>query len=241
MYTRKAASQLPDRHSIFGDTNGRVSMTTEYVVYALLDPRTNVVRYIGLTSMPRERKRAHQNGEGAAYCGCWERSLIEKGLRPEFKILESGLTLQEAGDREAHWITYGHQQDWQLTNLSGGGEGGGKHAEETKAKIAEAQRGRSWHHTPEAKAKIGEASRRAPRTEEWCRRISEGLTGRTHPHKGVPRSEECKAKLRAANLGRQHTEETKRKIGDAGRGRKHSEETKAKISGACKRKAAQTS
>lgn len=54
-----------------------------------------------------------------------------------------------------------------------------------------------------------------------------------YPHRrGVPRSEETKAKISATKKGHRHSEETKAKISSINKGRKHSEETKAKISAA---------
>lgn len=61
--------------------------------------------------------------------------------------------------------------------------------------------------------------------------IARGGIGGSHPawNKGIPLSEEQKAKLTAANKGKKLSDETKRKIGDAGRGRVFSEETRRKI------------
>lgn len=61
--------------------------------------------------------------------------------------------------------------------------------------------------------------------------IARGGIGGSHPawNKGVPLSEEQKAKLTAANQGKKLSDETKRKIGEAGRGRVFSEETRRKI------------
>ena len=61
--------------------------------------------------------------------------------------------------------------------------------------------------------------------------IARGGIGGSHPawNKGIPLSEEQKAKLTAANKGKKLSDETKRKIGDAGRGRVVSDETRRKI------------
>ena len=61
--------------------------------------------------------------------------------------------------------------------------------------------------------------------------IARGGIGGSHPawNKGIPLSEEQKAKLTAANKGKKLSDETKRKIGDAGRGRIVSDETRRKI------------
>jgi predicted GIY-YIG superfamily endonuclease len=208
-------------------------MTKEYVIYALLDPRTDAVRYIGLTMDAKGREYDHKTKSGAGHYGAWKRSLLKLGLTPEMIILEENLTREEAGERERFWIAYGKEYGWQLVNLTDGGDigcPGYKHTPEARARIAKAKRGSGgWHHTPEAKAKISEASRRTPRNREWRERISKAQTNKPKPHKGQPRSEECKAKLSKAHLGKKHTEEAKRKIGEASKGRRCSEETKAKM------------
>ena len=51
----------------------------------------------------------------------------------------------------------------------------------------------------------------------------EGTSGMVH-------SEEAKAKMSAANVGKSHSEETKKKISTAQNGKQHSEKSKAKIS-----------
>ena len=54
-----------------------------------------------------------------------------------------------------------------------------------------------------------------------------------YPHRrGVPRSEETKAKISATKKGHRHSEETNANISSITTGRQHSEETKAKISAA---------
>jgi len=109
--------------------------------------------------------------------------------------------------------SYGRLSDWPLTNLTDGGEGcpGYKKSAETRAKIGNANRGRTRSletrarmsaaaraRSPETLAKIGAASKeRWPRirervlaarplvvSEETGRKISNALTGRTRgPYK----------------------------------------------------------
>lgn len=110
-----------------------------------------------------------------------------------------------------------------------------------------------YEHTPEAIEKMRQKAREKMNTEkgraqlaacvaqslspEARAKISVALTGRPSPLKGVPRSDDLKAKLRAANLGKHRSEETKQKLSAVLRGApgRHkgipvSEETKRKIS-----------
>jgi hypothetical protein len=65
-----------------------------YCIYALKDPETNEYRYIGLTSKPKARLKAHistalKNQKYGAVCekDKWILGLNEKGLQPIFEIL----------------------------------------------------------------------------------------------------------------------------------------------------------
>ena len=95
-----------------------------YTIYALLDPRSNEIRYIGMTSQPERRRLDHLMGKGHCYCGRWERKLLGLGLAPIWMVLERGLAKGKARERERWWIAHGRKQEWPLTNLNDGGEGG---------------------------------------------------------------------------------------------------------------------
>lgn len=78
-------------------------------IYVLRDPRTNVVRYVGKTKNPSDRKKAHSSpsqvrGQGIGKIE-WTMELISLGLRPQFEIIEEC----EAGkwqERERFWIAH---------------------------------------------------------------------------------------------------------------------------------------
>ena len=113
-------------------------------VYALTDPRTHEVRYIGKTvQKPEHRLTLHlaraQRGY-RAHVYSWIRELLRLGMSPGLRILD-GIP-GNGSDEEREWIAYGRMQGWRLTNHTDGGEGsaGLKASEETKAKMREAQR-----------------------------------------------------------------------------------------------------
>ena len=66
-------------------------------IYALLDPRTCKVRYIGRTKQDRLIQRLHQHITKARYCErygrrvlhkhAWIRQLLNEGLKPKIKLL----------------------------------------------------------------------------------------------------------------------------------------------------------
>jgi predicted GIY-YIG superfamily endonuclease len=79
---------------------------TDYVVYALSDPRTNEVRYVGCTSDLKSRYSAHLmiNQEKNVVKKAWIGELKSLGLRPLVVTLEDGYNKKTAHDREACWI-----------------------------------------------------------------------------------------------------------------------------------------
>ena len=90
-------------------------MTT--AIYALRDPYTDDVRYIGQSIDPTKRLREHLTDTHDTPKVQWIRTLLETGQRPRLEILERGLTTQQAFKAEQKWITYGQHNGWPLTNL----------------------------------------------------------------------------------------------------------------------------
>lgn len=103
----------------------------EYI-YALKDPRTNVIRYIGKTRNPRARYAEHLNDgklhrdrrayEDGNYIyvptlkAAWVCRLLELGLLPKMEIIES-VSGNEVFIRECYWIDhYGLAPSGQLYN-----------------------------------------------------------------------------------------------------------------------------
>lgn len=92
-------------------------------IYALIDPRTTEVRYIGKSIRPRERLANHCNEQGSSWRNRWLRQLVSLGLRPELAICE---TLPDDGDwiaAERKWIAQAKAWGWPLTNCTSGGDG----------------------------------------------------------------------------------------------------------------------
>jgi len=114
-------------------------------------------------------------------------------------------------------------------------------SEEHKANISKAGRNRKPI-SEETRARLSKASKGRKMSAEARRKISESLTGRPSPLKGIAKSEEHrknisrgrkgivfsdehKKHLSEARKGRTLSEEHKRKIGESSKGRKQSEET----------------
>lgn len=112
-------------------------------IYALADPRSGSVRYIGVTVDKATRMYGHVSsvlsGNSQTPRAKWIRELIDLGLRPVMTIIES-VYGKEWRSREKFWIAH-YRKLGDILNVSAGGDGGGnlihgrKFSEETRARM----------------------------------------------------------------------------------------------------------
>jgi len=145
-------------------------------IYALIDPFTDEIRYIGKSVRPKERLTNQCNEHANTHRCHWIQSVLAKGKRPIQKILEVLPPGSDWQSREKYWIAYGKQQDWPLTNGTSGGDGLDNPPEHVKKKIRKTWLGRK--HKPESLKKIGAASRGRKFSPEALRKKSEAMKGR---------------------------------------------------------------
>lgn len=188
----------------------------DITIYALVDPRTDEVRYIGKTTDFVRRLRRHRTEQGRTPRHYWLASLRAQGLEPQGIVLE---VVQESqwDEREQHWIRHYREQGARLTNLATGGRGavGIIPSEATRRKLSESGK-RAWQEKPrsltdEHKAKLATLHKGRKRRDETKARISEAMKGRHL-------TDEHRAKMSAARAGVPHappSDETRRKIGAA--------------------------
>src|SRR6266550_5497194 len=108
-------------------TNG----TATTFIYALIDPRTRDVRYIGKADNPGVRFQRHINDVkrgDKSYKANWIRSLLAKGLRPVFRIIDEVLKTEWQA-AEAAYIAVYREEGCRLVNTHPGGEGPGSGVE----------------------------------------------------------------------------------------------------------------
>lgn len=118
------------------------------LIYALKDPGTNDIRYVGKTVNLKNRMNRHKrdalSGNTAIRRNAWLRSLLHKNQEPVIQILEE-TNETEWAERERYYIALHHSE--KLTNMTAGGEtcrfsgenhwNYGKHlSKETKQKIS---------------------------------------------------------------------------------------------------------
>ena len=180
-------------------------------IYALIDPRTNEIRYIGKADKPKCRLSIHIKDAKweLTYKGSWIRSLLVRGDCPVLQIVDEVLN-SEWQSAESAYITFFKEEGLNLTNGTPGGEGlgsgrdhpmfGKPRSEEIRIKLRLALKGRKHSlearanmrkiKSPEHRAKITKAARN--RSPETRLKMSEAQKGRHH-------SEETKAKMRTSH------------------------------------------
>ena len=104
-------------------------MTSRFLIYGLVDPRTGQVRYIGKSCKGMERPKEHGRpwhiNHDRGYKGSWLRLLKRLGLTYSILVLEEVPEGDSPylGSVECEWIAYGRHVGWPLTNLTDGGDG----------------------------------------------------------------------------------------------------------------------
>jgi hypothetical protein len=145
-------------------------------IYALVDPFTDKIRYIGKSIQPKQRLANHCNDSSVTYRTNWIQSVIKKGKRPKLKILEKLPDSANWQEKETEWIARGRKLGWPLTNCTSGGDGVNDLPKEIREKMRKVWLGRK--HKPESLKKIGEASLGRTHTNDWKEYMSEIMKGR---------------------------------------------------------------
>lgn len=133
-----------------------------WIVYALSDPRTGGVRYVGVTTTTVNRRLSRHISEAnrgtQGYKNNWIRQLLRLELKPHVIKLEEGDGPGWAA-AEQYWIADFRRSGAQLTNLAAGGEApfGCKRSEDTRKKMQDIGRRRD----PEKLRRFTEAGRLA--------------------------------------------------------------------------------
>jgi hypothetical protein len=94
-------------------------------IYALLDPDTDEVHYIGKTEYLDRRFGAHMQANPAKSKkrAEWIRGLINEGKKPKLLVLEVR-PFDDWVEAERDWIAYYRSLNAPLKNVHKGGEGG---------------------------------------------------------------------------------------------------------------------
>ena len=199
-------------------------MATTTFIYALVDPRTRHVRYVGKADDPEKRLREHFKLKGKnSWLNNWLSQLISLNLEPSLRIIME-VPRNDWQQWEKHWITAFRWAGEKITNITDGGTGGAwnkgvptpEHVKEKISKIA-----KQTHRTPEYRAKQSQAAKL-----QWASMTPEE---RKHMLRGArkPKSNEHKRKLGQAHLGVPLTDTHKKAISNSHpwRGKKRPEQS----------------
>lgn len=215
------------------------------IVYGLIDPLTNELRYVGITKRKLTlRLREHLADPYMCHKWHWIRKLLEKGLVPEIFVIEEEET-QYLEDAERFWISYFRFLGCALTNHSGGGLGFNmRHSAEAKRKMSVSHKklGRSYQlgkialmraaqeSNPEQyRRNLSQALKGKKKTKEHGANISKGQTGHTV-------KESTREKLRKALTGKKQSQELIEKRIAPLRGKRQSPEHVAKRANAIRKR-----
>jgi GIY-YIG catalytic domain len=85
-------------------------------IYALTDPDSGEVRYVGRTAQnPRRRYTQHLSGAEHS-TRAWARRLRRRHRWPQLAIIEADVPVDEGNHRERYWIAYWREQGADLLN-----------------------------------------------------------------------------------------------------------------------------
>ena len=120
------------------------------VIYGIVDPISNQLRYVGQTSNFIKRKSSHirtaLKGTNNSHLYNWLSSLFRSSINPEFIIFEE-CNIKDLDDLEVFYIDYFKMIGCNLTNSCVGGNSrrGFKMRESSKKIVSEKLKGNSWN------------------------------------------------------------------------------------------------
>ena len=169
------------------DHNNLSEMTN--VIYGLIDPNTQELRYIGYASNLHKRLLQHYqpaNLKKLTHKVNWLKSLLILGQKAEPVVLEACNTQEELPQAEMDMISYFKSIGCNLTNSTNGGDGGFGRivSEESRKKVSISNTGKKP-------------------SQETIAKLSLANKGRISPNKGKKASDELRLKLSLAHIGKQ--------------------------------------
>ena len=179
-----------------------------YVIYCYTN-KINGKKYVGQTCTSLEERAGKDGCHYVIKRGAFGNAIQKYGWDSFIsEILEDGLTLEEANEREQYWIS-------ELNTISPNGynlqPGGLNHVmlDVSKQKLSQSKIGHEV--SPETREKIGKVHRGKVTPDEVKMKISKSSKGRTI-------SDKTREKISKSHFGKKLSDETKRKIGNAQRG-----------------------
>ena len=163
--------QLRAKGALLDELSDTERCHAKFIVYALVDPTSIAVRYVGVSSNGLTRPRAHRLPSHLARevnrrKDAWITSLAERGTNYAIRILE----IFESGDlahaAEPYWIAWFRSVGEHLYNATAGNDTQIKASDESREKMSRAMKSRialQGGFTPEHRAAISAGKRRSKR------------------------------------------------------------------------------
>lgn len=185
-------------------------------IYALCEPGTRTVRYIGKANDPAFRFKQHlrQSSRAKTHLGNWLRFVLSVGETPALVVL------REVPDAhrelaEERYIRLARGLGMKLVNGTDGGDG-------------------CYNPTPETRAKMGSGNRGKTLSAKICARMSESRTGLRATVAHIEANRVAKLGEKNPMFGQTHTPEACAKISATHKGKRPSDATLAAASAATK-------
>ena len=145
-------------------------------IYALIDPRTSKIRYIGKTVNLKQRLSNQLNENSKTHRCNWIKGIKSDGLKPIQCVLQTLSDEQDWKAAEIKWIAIARKYGWNLVNSTDGGDGVTNISGEGKKRMIDAWKGRK--HKPETLIKLSNASKGRVKSEKAKDIVSSKMKGR---------------------------------------------------------------
>lgn len=132
----------------------------DFIVYALCDPRTHRIRYIGKSERGLVRPLEHQNYSHNPDLAAWLRDMVASRQEYTVLVLATATSVEQLSELEAHWIATGRYFGWPLANKTGR-----PRTPNSDVLIPPGKRWsiRAWRRDPEVRARLAAAKIRQPK------------------------------------------------------------------------------
>jgi group I intron endonuclease len=205
----------------------------EHLIYILIDPKTNLVRYVGQTTKKLENRlyshisKAKNSPNKTTHKNTWIKSLVNENLKPIIQLIDV-VSEETWKEKEKHYIRQYKESGANLLNLSEGGDSGslpgGKRVwssvveyDKWRTKISEALKKR--HISDDERKLMSERCRNIhlgkKRSDETRKKISSSMMGDNNPMFGKKHSEERKKEISEFHKGKKLSDNTRKKISDS--------------------------
>lgn len=159
------------------------------VIYGLVDPRTEKIRYVGKSRNVNKRYNAHlyESKNTSTHKECWIANLLSNELAPELQIIEE-VDENTWEERERYWIDHFNIKGNNLTNLTPGGDGSSGYVWTDKQKkglsesLKEMWDDKSFrdkmsaiHEDPEHRAKLSRNSKKKWKDIDYRKKVTHAI------------------------------------------------------------------